>query len=83
MKILYVLIILNPSSSADPIDQIAPASPSSIEELAPLPTYETYLDCASASWHLLSMTVPRNAPNRYELLGQNAQNYRCLKIKVQ
>jgi hypothetical protein len=83
MKIMYVLIVLNPLSSADPIDQIAPNSPSSIEALAPLPTYETLLDCQAAAWPLLLRTVPRDAPNWYELMGRNSANFRCLKIKVE
>ncbi len=82
MKILYVLITLNASSPVDPIDQIAPASPTRIEELAPLPTYDSYLSCAAAAWHAMNSTIPRDAPNRYELQARNAQNYRCLKIQV-
>jgi hypothetical protein len=82
VKILYVLIALNPSSTLDPIDQIAPASPTVVEQLAPLPTYETYLDCMSAAWGQLNRPIPRDVPNRHDLLIQNAKNYRCLKIEV-
>jgi hypothetical protein len=82
MKILYVLVALNPLSTVDPIDQIAPASPTTVEQLAPRPTYETYLGCMSAAWAELNRTIPRDAPNRSDLQVKNAKNYRCLKIEV-
>jgi hypothetical protein len=82
MKILYVLVALNPLSPLDPIDQIAPVSLTKVEQLAPLPTYETYLGCMSAAWTELNRTIPRDAPNRRDLQKQNAKNYRCLKIEV-
>jgi hypothetical protein len=98
MKILYALIVLDPTSQLAPIDQIAPTSPSRVEEVAPLPTFETYLECMGAAADVMKRATRRD-PAESALIGRypwmllrgeeervrqlkDPRNYRCLKIKV-